>query len=418
MYDLIKSFRGGFMRRYFLWFIMFLLTTIVFSCGGSKGNNEPMVNGIVTDGQNYSPLAGVAVSISLPGSSISLFSTTTDSQGSFSIPMKMLTVGTPYALTFVLQYYDIETVTYSSNAGLFLPVSIVALPQPSKINGTVRNAATNLGLPGIKINIRTGLNNYTSSKIEKTVHTNPFGLYSTRLFKGTYTAEVADGIGSQSIIQSYFTLISILGESADNNKQDLPVTEPLALNQYRIVLKWGNNPNDLDCHLTGPADTAESRFHLYFYGTAIGQKFDFPAGTSSTDASGGFRTPGSTTEALLNLKDSNNHGIENGPETATIVKSKPGRYNYYVHHYNGQSTISLSRAEVHLYKGSTLLRRFIPPQSQLGFNADWSVFSMEVTSGGETITPVNTISMITGALPKLTISKVDEHFLFSNLPRK
>ena len=105
----------------------------------------------------------------------------------------------------------------------------------------------------------------------------------------------------------------------------------LDTNRRRIVLTWGENPEDLEAHLTAPNPDG-CRHHCYYWDKVI---------------------PG----ASLDLDDRHSYG----PETITITERSPGTYRYYVHDFtNRLSTnsiwLSRSSAQVTVYRGAR------PPQ--------------------------------------------------------
>jgi hypothetical protein len=118
------------------------------------------------------------------------------------------------------------------------------------------------------------------------------------------------------------------------------------LNGLRIVLSWGNTPQDLDSHLYSLDD------HVFF------------------DRRNG-------NDAGLDVDDTDGYG----PETITVRNRRPDRkYLYAVHNYtegDRQGTLSLSlssRAKVFVYVGSTLVRTFTPPRNKTGNT--WVVFGV------------------------------------------
>jgi hypothetical protein len=150
----------------------------------------------------------------------------------------------------------------------------------------------------------------------------------------------------------------------------------LTASQVRVILNWGQNPEDLDAHLTGPEPglTASSsndadRFHVAWYNQA------------STDSI-----------AVLDVDDVDSFG----PETVTISPPagqsilRPGVYRYSVHHYSGESSIAAGTT-VELIAG-TERRTFTAPAGGAGVSGDvWTVFELVVdTSGHITIRSVNT----------------------------
>ena len=148
-------------------------------------------------------------------------------------------------------------------------------------------------------------------------------------------------------------------------------------NELRVVLSWGENPSDLDSHLTGPdasnsgsATDESNRFHVYY-------------GASATDV------------AVLDTDDTSSYG----PETITVSPPsgssslRPGLYRYSVHHYSGSSDISNSNASVSLWVGSTLYRTYTPPAGSPGDNAVWTVFEIFIPSAGQaTLYDINTFT--------------------------
>jgi archaellin len=153
-------------------------------------------------------------------------------------------------------------------------------------------------------------------------------------------------------------------------------------NEVRITLAWGENPRDLDSHLTGPnsGEVSDSnRFHVYYAGRN-GEVAD------------------------LDVDDVTSYG----PETITITPPtdstilRPGIYRYTVHHYSGSANIATSGASVTLTLGSSTTREFLPPADTTGLAGTardtWTVFELNVASNGTiTVLPVDTYASGTSA---------------------
>ncbi|GAB6042637.1 hypothetical protein JCM17961_33140 [Endothiovibrio diazotrophicus] len=155
----------------------------------------------------------------------------------------------------------------------------------------------------------------------------------------------------------------------------------LATNEVRVILSWGENPRDLDSHLTGPDENSDgtasdetNRFHLY-YGNR----------SSCCDV------------ANLDVDDTTSYG----PETVTIRPPtdagilRAGLYRYSVFHYSGSSDLSTANATVRLVYGDGSERSFSPPSDNStlsgGYGDVWTVFELMVDSqGAVTVLPVNT----------------------------
>ncbi len=150
-------------------------------------------------------------------------------------------------------------------------------------------------------------------------------------------------------------------------------TGSLASGEFRVILTWGQNPDDLDSHLTGPAADG-TRWHVYFSSKTGG------------DMCG------------LDVDDVSSYG----PETITCPRTgststtlRPGVYRYSVHHYAGTSNIGTSGANVRLEFGNGTVYNYTPPSnvSYTGSKDVWTVFELTVNSNGSvSVAPVNTIS--------------------------
>jgi len=181
----------------------------------------------------------------------------------------------------------------------------------------------------------------------------------------------------------------------------------LSANEVRVILTWGENPRDLDSHLTGPSDTSdgttsdtENRFHVYY-------------SYKNADV------------ASLDVDDVSSYG----PETITIVSPyeegdilRPGLYRYSVHHFSGDSDISNSNASVTLQIG-TSSRTFSPPAGSPGDNALWTVFELYVDSDGAmTVYEVNTYTENQASYSvtstRTGYGSVENGIDFSRLPEK
>jgi len=182
----------------------------------------------------------------------------------------------------------------------------------------------------------------------------------------------------------------------------------VAADAVRIILSWGENPRDLDSHLTGPSASSDgsstdsdNRIHVYY---------------SSRDGD----------IADLDIDDTSSYG----PETITISPFAPGQnlrkglYRYSVYHYAGTSDITHSNASVRLQYGS-VSRTFTPPSGASGDNDLWTVFEFYVdANGGITVYDVNTIDTSfnggSSAIPLLYLpyGELETGIDFDSLPPK
>jgi uncharacterized protein YfaP (DUF2135 family) len=199
-----------------------------------------------------------------------------------------------------------------------------------------------------------------------------------------------------------------------------PITTTISLsppmpvaNSARVILTWGQNPSDLDSHLTGP--TADStgtadetnRYHVY-YGSRTRECYT--------------ATP-TTCVTRLDLDDTSGFG----PETITIAPPegsqylRPGIYRYTVHHYSGSGTISTSGTVVDLTVGDQASRTFTPPEVTGSYNTTWTVFELMASADGSvTVLPVNTLSSSSASSVRTRtgLGAVENGVDFARLPAK
>lgn len=151
-------------------------------------------------------------------------------------------------------------------------------------------------------------------------------------------------------------------DEGDNALGQSAPSRELEDGQLRIVLSWGEEPYDLDSHLTGP-DEGGDRFHVYY---------------SNKNPSGAG--------ANLDVDDTFSYG----PETTTITAYRDGLYRYSVHNYSNQSDdgalgIESSPARIEVYDENGAVATYSPPSANEGDGNTWRVFEIEVANGTPSI---------------------------------
>lgn len=224
------------------------------------------------------------------------------------------------------------------------------------VSGTVSNSVTGAGVPGLTINLRSGIN-ATAGPIVRTTTTGAGGTYSiSALPAGNYTAE-ATGTGYN---RAFFSILCIGNTTRGNQNGTISPTLPPG--QVRIVLTWGPTPADLDSHFYGPLPSGGS-FHVF------------------------YANPNVSGVANLDLDDVTSFG----PETTTLLSQIAGVYRFAVHDYTNRnstssSALSQSGAQIRVYRGSDQIGTFNVPIGQAA--TLWTVFELE----GSTLRPVNTMT--------------------------
>ncbi|MDX8045580.1 carboxypeptidase regulatory-like domain-containing protein [Gracilibacillus sp. S3-1-1] len=219
-----------------------------------------------------------------------------------------------------------------------------------KVSGVITNAVTGDGVQEVNIDIRRGKNT-TEGEVIKTIKTAEDGSYEVELPGGNYTMTLeADGF-----ISTNANILSIGGEEKSEQNATISPSGLLA-EDLRVVLTWGENPRDLDSHITGPREDG-GRFHVYY---SAKEYID------------------SVNNVNLDRDDIHSYG----PETITVIKQlQQGTYTYAVHNYTGryltednQFDLSNSEATVRIYKGDQLLETYNVPVNQPGNS--WRVFEI------------------------------------------
>lgn len=176
-------------------------------------------------------------------------------------------------------------------------------------------------------------------------------------------------------------LITVEGDETQSNtvvldvaEEDFQMTNCLNASDEVMTIKltWGERPEDLDSHFNGPkvANSDSDRFHIYF-------------GSRNATVNGD--------EIFLDVDDITSYG----PEIITVPDfTVAGEYNYFIHHYYGDSNIEASPARVEVnYKGERLVFAPTEPAETKGIlNYDdanqehlsaWQPFKLLVNEEGE-----------------------------------
>lgn len=201
-------------------------------------------------------------------------------------------------------------------------------------------------LSGAAVYIRNGMNHREGNVIAQGT-ADASGELQISLKPGMYTAEVMK--------QGYDTVYYNFAVRENMQLIQINASPTLASGEVRIVLTWGEKPEDLDSHLFTPYDTSigDSTYHIWY---------------------------GNTRDTLgdnLDVDDTTSYG----PETVTIPVLKNGLYKYYVadftncsQGYPSSNAMSLSGAAVNVYTSAGLTATFHVPSNVPG--VIWEVFEI------------------------------------------
>jgi len=352
--------------------------------------SSSVLSGRVNDALTSAPLPGVSITVYSQNTVVA--SGVTIDDGTYSLPIPE---GSGYRVEFVKEGFVTalyENVTVESGTTTLEPVLQIDTGHSGTgtISGTIVDAFNGQGVEGVTINLRSGIN-VTSGPIAVTGATLSGGFFSfTDLAAGHYTAEAS----KSGYTNAYFTVICIGGTTTGN--QQGSITPIIQAGQTRIILSWGEEPSDLDSHLTGPTPDS-SRFHIYY--------------SNETYAVNDI------IYADLDLDDTDSVG----PETTTIYQQLSGVYRFSVHDFSNRNSsesnaLSISGAQVKVYRGDGLIATFNVPVNQGG--TLWTVFELN----GNTITPINAMSYEANSFniqsQSVKRSFADDSRLLKNLPLK
>ena len=140
------------------------------------------------------------------------------------------------------------------------------------------------------------------------------------------------------------------------------ISPEMPLGTLRVVLDWGEEPNDLDAHFV-----KKNGYHISYRRKLVSQ------------------------DGIAHLDRDDTNGF--GPETITAKRiDTDGEYNYFIHDYTHKKkkfskALSRSKASVKVYgEENRLLEVFQIPRDRTGTH--WHVFSI----GNNKVIPVNEIS--------------------------
>jgi hypothetical protein len=228
------------------------------------------------------------------------------------------------------------------------------------LTGYVIDSQTGYGLVNAKVSLTTDLSVTNGDDAEKSSVTGVDGSYMIDGIKlGTYRL-IIEANGFFARIENDI----VIQEGENFAPQEIIVEAPEGT-AFRVVLIWGENPYDLDSHLTGP-DGYDGRFHVYY--------------------SNDYNDDNSVD---LDVDDTYSYG----PETITIYSFLNGTYRYSVHNYSDQSIsggngIYNSPARVEIYNAAGLVQSFNAPVCSVSANT-WRVFEIVSVGGTATINPIN-----------------------------
>ncbi len=230
-------------------------------------------------------------------------------------------------------------------------------PTGDGISGSVIDAVTGAYLADATVSLHTAENSAPGTLVDQAVSDDNGNYLFSELAAGEYilTAELPGYLPAQR------QAMLVSGEPLTH--QNLALSPQLNADEMRIVLTWGEQPADLEAHLTAPNPDG-CRDHLYYWNKTIA-------------------------DAHLDRDDRDGYG----PETITLTPQTTGTYRFYVHNFSNRfnlpsHALAQSEARVTVYFGSDQDSMVFTPPAKAG--TVWHVFDMESDTGA--ISPVGTMT--------------------------
>jgi hypothetical protein len=322
--------------------------------------------GRIEDALTHDPIAGATIEVYKNGAM--LFPLTSGVDGRYALTE--MAVGTYNLHISADGYIPADVVVQIRNGQVSYVTPLRQLPQNcdglGSASGQVIDAVTGLGLSKAELEFRAGVGVKTGPVVGVTT-ADGAGFYTMPLLPaGNYTAEVR----MINYATNWADVIVCGYNDGDDTNDDIPnqniVLSPLSDGNYRVLLTWGEEPLDLDAHMSTPS-IGGAVYHIFYRSGCRGSRDEAPYADLDIDDRSSF-----------------------GPETITIAQFHPGTYTFSVHNYGAQNkeeTGSLSSARVQVFSDTgELLHTFNSPG---GGGYFWNVFSIDGNS--KELTPINTV---------------------------
>ena len=194
---------------------------------------------------------------------------------------------------------------------------------------------------------------------------------------GHYEIEFVDSASLVASRTGYVTLTtSVVVPDGGSVRRDCALIPSTTGDEYRFVLSWGADPQDLDSHLWVPIG-GDNYYHVYF--NDEGSVNEVPFAELDNDELSGY-----------------------GPETITVYPEYAGLYTYAVYEYSGDGTLRTSGAILRIYQGNALLYTLSVPNQACEDQWWWNVCTFDAQSGQFTI--INTLQA-SSPVPTVRVEK-------------
>jgi PKD repeat protein/uncharacterized protein YfaP (DUF2135 family) len=279
--------------------------------------------------------------------------------------------------TFNLDAYNGQTIyvgiqCISDDAFIFMVDDLnftTTITQSNTLSGLVTDAFNGNPIPGATVTI-AGLSTTTDNSGNYTITNIPAGTlnagFNANVTEGqaplavSFSDQSSEGSSTVSCSKTgYITYVNsqVVIDPGQTLNLNISLSPTLAAGAMRFVLNWGASPEDLDSHLNTPSINGQT-YHVYY--DSPGNATADPFAALDYDVTTGY-----------------------GPETMTIYQMFNGTYQYYIHNYSENPSITTSQAVLQIYNENGLLQTLQVPT--IGTGLIWYVADINGTNGQLTI---------------------------------
>ncbi len=338
------------------------------------------VAGVVRNAVGFSPLSGVTVEVRTMIGEFLIDSTVTDENGQFAF------VGVPIGNNYYklvaskTGYYNTTksniTITLGNQTSAGILYMVPTTATSGQITGMVIDANDASKIQGVTVQVYDWQNNLIDTK-----STDTNGTFATSTVNpGVYTIKF-------SKVQYYDLLVDNVVVNGNRNIGRQALCAYLIEPMVRVIVLWGNVPQDLDLHVVGPtsqtvveADTnynnPQNRFHVGYIGyTTNAWQYNYyeltglyergPGGSSTVPDRTGTK---STTALVQDVYPGNPiTGAGFGPEAINLwrcggVQYARGIYTYTVRNFSGTNWYAGGTdIVVRIYDSQGMVRQILMP---------------------------------------------------------
>lgn len=265
---------------------------------------------------------------------------------------------------FKKENYGLKEIVFADPDGVIVGTHKVEIAPPDKIRPPVNydfaNALSNAKISSnVSLKI-TNMDSPTPSAIEVSISSAGITTLPAAAGEGCWSIEVSSpGFETQTVKVMNYKGLKRPGAATE--KLLLIPKQSLAEGSVRVVLSWGDEPQDLDLY----CKSSEGR--IVYYGVQKQQ----------------------VGEMMLDIDVRNGHG----PETVTVNPKSGVSYYFYVHHFSGSKTLATSSATLRVYGIPGITQVDVPSgfEGAVEYGSSQGIWQVFMIDGSRRVTVSNKV---------------------------